>query len=200
MPVNVVLIDFESVQPESLAALDKDHFKVLVFIGANQSKVPFEVAATMQALGTRAEYVRIAGDGRNALDFHIAYYIGHLAAADPAACFRIISKDKGYDPLIHHLRARKTVVTRSETIDDIPDLKVRVLTSHEERLESVIDRLQRNRTARPRTPKTLSSSVAALFQKSLPDEEVAALVKALQDRGLIVIADNKVTYALPSTG
>jgi len=41
MRINYVLIDFENVQPESLAVLQQDHFKVMVFVGANQTKVPF---------------------------------------------------------------------------------------------------------------------------------------------------------------
>lgn len=70
---NIVLIDFESVQPDSIEALNHEHFHVLLFCGANQSKVAFEIAATLQKLGPRAEYVKISGVGPNALDFHIAY-------------------------------------------------------------------------------------------------------------------------------
>ena len=53
----------------------------------------------MQALGDRANYVEIDGSGPNALDFHIAYYIGELATADPTGSFHVISKDKGSDPI-----------------------------------------------------------------------------------------------------
>jgi len=106
MRINYVLIDFENVQPESLAGLQQDHFKVLVFVGANQTKVPFEVAHAMQSMGGKAEYVKITGNGSNALDFHIAFYIGQLSAAEPGSTFRIISKDKGFDPLVRHLNAR----------------------------------------------------------------------------------------------
>ena len=91
MRTNFVLIDFESVQPDSLAALQHDYFRVIVFVGANQSKVPFEVAAVLQRMGSNAEYVKISGNGRNALDSHIAFYIGQLAAQAPAAYFHIIS-------------------------------------------------------------------------------------------------------------
>ena len=73
---NIVLIDFENVQPESLELLAQDHFRVLVFVGANQARLPFEVAASLQKLGARAEYIKISGNGSNALDFHIAYYVG----------------------------------------------------------------------------------------------------------------------------
>ena len=46
----------------------------MVFIGANQTKVTIEFASLLQQLGTRAQYLRISGNGRNALDFHIAFY------------------------------------------------------------------------------------------------------------------------------
>jgi hypothetical protein len=45
---NIVLIDFKSVQPETLAALERDQFKVMVFVGASQAKVPFEVATLLR--------------------------------------------------------------------------------------------------------------------------------------------------------
>ncbi|WP_371134545.1 PIN domain-containing protein [Limnobacter sp.] len=45
---NYVLIDYENVQPEAMSALNKEHFKVIVFVGANQAKVTFEVASVLQ--------------------------------------------------------------------------------------------------------------------------------------------------------
>lgn len=78
MRINYVLIDYENVQPGSLAGLDAEHFRVLVFVGANQTKLAFDTAAALQRLGPRAEYVRIAGNGPNALDFHIASTSGNL--------------------------------------------------------------------------------------------------------------------------
>ncbi len=84
---NFVLVDFESIQPDSLAALAPGHFKVLVFVGANQTKVSLELAAALQRMGDKAEYIKITGTGPNALDFHIAFYNGHLAAQDPTAYF-----------------------------------------------------------------------------------------------------------------
>src|SRR5450756_2082834 len=84
---NVVLIDFESVQPASLSALEQDHYRVVVFVGATQAKLPFEVVSAIQRMGERAEYVKITGSGSNALDFHIAFYIGRIAAQDPTAFF-----------------------------------------------------------------------------------------------------------------
>jgi hypothetical protein len=54
MRTNYVLIDYENVQPTSLAGLDVEHFRVLVFVGASQNKLSFDTAAAMQKLGARA--------------------------------------------------------------------------------------------------------------------------------------------------
>ena len=102
MATNYVLIDFENVQPKNLEILAEHPFKVYVFVGANQTKVSFDQAAAMQAMGEDAKYIKIAGNGPNALDFHIAFYIGELSMRDPMAKFNIISKDTGFDPLIKH--------------------------------------------------------------------------------------------------
>lgn len=120
---NYVLIDFENLQPELLDALDLEHFRVLVFIGTNQTKVTVEFAALLQRLGTRAQYLRISGAGRNALDFHIAFYIGELLAKDPTAVFHVIAVDGGYDPLLQHLKDRKVLARRHKSIADIPHIK-----------------------------------------------------------------------------
>jgi len=80
LKTSIILIDFENVQPKDLTSLRGRPFKTKVFCGANQTKIPFALAAELQPLGPDAEYIRIQGTGRNALDFHIAYYIGRLAA------------------------------------------------------------------------------------------------------------------------
>ena len=62
------------------------------------------MASVLQRMGERATYVKIAGNGSNALDFHIAYYIGRIAATEPDACFNIISKDTGFDSFLSSIR------------------------------------------------------------------------------------------------
>ena len=74
MRTNYVLIDYENVQPGSLAELDGEHFRVIVFVGANQNKLSYDTASALQRLGSRAEAIKISGNGSNALDFHIAFH------------------------------------------------------------------------------------------------------------------------------
>ena len=71
-------MDYVLVQPEQLGPLDQDHFKVLLFVGANQARLSYEMATAIHQLGSKAEYIKISGNGPNALDFHIAFYIGQI--------------------------------------------------------------------------------------------------------------------------
>jgi hypothetical protein len=198
MRTNYVLVDYENVKPESVDLLAHDHFKLLVFVGASQSKLPFEMAASLQRMGSRAEYIKISGNGPNALDFHIAYYIGQLAVAEPTAYYHIVSKDAGFDPLIQHLKSKKVFAGRVKAITDIPLVKSSNSKSPAEQEAVVLAKLQQLKASKPRTITTLSSTIASLFQKQITEEEVASLVQSLADQGLLLIAGTKVTYSLPS--
>ena len=187
MKTNYLLIDYENVQPKNLAALNGTKFKVMVFLGANQTKVPVEFAKALQALGTDAEYIQISGNGNNALDFHIAFMMGELSKADPNAYFHIISKDTGFDPLIEHAKTRKIHIQRSKDI------------SEPEKLDAIIQNLSGRGSSRPRKLKTLKNTINSLFLKSLEESELTNLVQALSKRGHIVIEGENVSYKLPAS-
>ena len=119
LATSYVLIDFENVQPKELGAFGGGEFKVMVFIGPAQPTVPVGLASALQALGHAGSYVHIEGRGPNALDMHIAYYIGRLAVEDPGAVFHIISRDRDYDPLIRHLQTRQIECTRWKSVAEI---------------------------------------------------------------------------------
>jgi hypothetical protein len=195
---NYVLIDYENVQPEAMAVLSKEHFKVIVFVGANQAKVTFEVASALQQMGERAEYIKISGNGSNALDFHIAYYIGLLASKEPEAYFHIVSKDTGFDPLINHLKGKKILACRSKDVTDIPIVKASNSKSPSEKIAVIIADLKRRGASKPRAVKTLTSTISNMFQKQLSDEELQSLLLELQTKGIVSIAGTKVSYELPA--
>lgn len=196
--INYVLIDYESVQPEALSALHEDHFRLIVFVGATQAKVSFETAAALQRMGSRADYVKIAGIGPNALDFHIAFYIGQLALQEGSPYFHIISKDTGFDPLIRHLKDRKILAARWRDVTEIPLLKVSNAKSPAEKLAIIVEHLKIRGAARPRKVKTLTNTIAALFQKQMSEEELLALIGELQAQGLVSVSDTNVSYSLPA--
>jgi hypothetical protein len=191
---NFVLIDFESVQPETIEELSQDHFSVLMFVGANQAKISFDLAAAIQKMGNRAEYIKMSGNGPNALDFHIAFYIGKISAQDPAAYFHIISRDKGFDPLIQHLKTQKIFAARSEAISEIPIVKNYLIRSPQERAQLFVERIKDPKLTKPRTTKTLSSSIKAHFQQSITDEDIPLIIDAMQESGFISVDEGKIIY------
>ncbi|WP_029918106.1 PIN domain-containing protein [Pelobacter seleniigenes] len=198
MSTNYVLIDFENVQPSSLEILQHHPFKVLVFVGATQTKIPFDIAAAMQALGESAQYVKISGSGKNALDFHIAYYIGELAAKEPGALFHIISRDAGFDPLIRHLKTKKIKVQRESDLGEIPVLRLSTTTSNDEKISAIVKNLAGRGQSRPRKVKTLSNTINSLFTENLSEQQLRVLVNELEQRKYIQVNNNNVSYHLPS--
>lgn len=159
----------------------------------NQSKISVSLAAALQTLGDSAEYIVLETAGHNALDFHISYYIGALSATDPTAFFHVISKDTEFDPLLKYLKGKKIFAERSPCIADIPYFKPVLPAAPEAQVEAVIADLLRRKASKPRTQKTLLSTLNALFKK-----ELSALFAALCKRGIVKVEGAKVSYALPT--
>jgi NTP pyrophosphatase (non-canonical NTP hydrolase) len=95
-----VLVDWENAQPKEgdLRALVPDVTDVWVFHGPNQKVGP----DSFGSFGTRATRVKIARSGKNALDFHLSFYMGYIASRHPDARFVVVSNDKGYGPMLEH--------------------------------------------------------------------------------------------------
>lgn len=197
MKTNYILIDYENVQPRSLSLLNGQPFKVLLFVGANQSKIPFELASEMQALGSDATYVRIDGNGRNALDFHIAFYTGQIAERDPDCYLHLISKDTGFDPLLKHLKSRKVRAHRLKNVADIPILKMASAKTLDAKIDAVVQNLTARGACRPRKIKTLTGTISSLFSNKLENAELSQLVEELGKRRFIATDDQNVSYLPP---
>jgi len=219
MNTNYVLIDYENVQVKSLALLKGEHFRVQVFLGPKNLKLHRELVFAMQAFGERGKYIELEAGGSNALDFHIAYYLGFLAMADPAGFFHVISKDTGFDPLLQHLKTRGVSAARSASIEAMPcfskaasaiDSKrvsgrsklksPAVHSSVEDMITVVLENLTKRKTGRPGTSKTLRSTIHARCGKERPAADIDAVYEALVKRGYVTVDGSKVTYSLPAPG
>jgi NTP pyrophosphatase (non-canonical NTP hydrolase) len=95
-----VLVDWENVQPKEcdLRALVPDITDVWIFHGPNQKVDPERYSS----FGSRMTPVKIARSGKNALDFHLSFYMGYIASRHPDARFVVVSNDKGYGPMLEH--------------------------------------------------------------------------------------------------
>jgi hypothetical protein len=195
--LNHVLIDFENVQPKNLSLLVGKGYRVHVFVGENQAKLPFELVDAMQRLGDAGRYVKIAGNGRNALDFHIAFTLGELVQEDPKGYFHVISRDTGFDPLIKHLRRRGFEAHREQDLAEIPPLRVPATVTEGDKVGVIVKNLAGRGPSRPRKLKTLTNTINSLFKPKLDDAELDGLIKDLQEQGYIALDGEKVSYRLP---
>lgn len=98
-----VLLDYENVQPslEALAKLAPGFTDVWLFHGPHQAKQ----AQALAASHARVTLVPHSGKGKNALDFHLSFYLGYVAAKHPDAELVVVANDRGYDPMLAHAKA-----------------------------------------------------------------------------------------------
>ena len=115
MTESVLLVDYENIGKLDLAAIPEG-VRVPFFFGASQRTVPTDFLKAALKLGERFVPIDIEGQGKNALDFHIAFYIGEYLARSPDTACVILSKDKGFDPLVRHLNRRGFAVRRANSI------------------------------------------------------------------------------------
>lgn len=113
----ILFVDYENAGTVDLNAIPADVF-VPFFFGASQKSVPTDFLKAALKLADRFNPIDIEGQGKNALDFHIAFYLGEYLAANPQANCIILSKDKGFDPLVKHLRGRGFAVKRANTLSE----------------------------------------------------------------------------------
>src|SRR5512135_907310 len=120
MNLTHILVDFENVQPSAadIGLVRGDGVRLAIFRGPGQMKYSADVAEAWQPLGASLTFIRCAKAGRNAVDMHIAFYLGELVAAHQGngatarPRFVIVSKDTDFDPLLMHIRAQGFDATR----------------------------------------------------------------------------------------
>ena len=196
MKTEFLLVDFENVQPKDATPLKPGNYKVKVFMGKSQTRIPLDVVRAFQAFGPDVEYLPIEGSGKNALDFHIAYYIGRLAVESPGCSLHIISKDTGFDPLVRHVNSQGIPCRRSKSLAEAISAKPSEPEQETDRVAAVLENLAKRKAAKPRTLKTLRSTINALFGKQLGAEAVDTIVEEMVRRGCISLLNGKVTYVV----
>jgi hypothetical protein len=185
----VLLVDYENVGRVDLAAIPAG-VRVPFFFGASQKTVPTEFLKAALKLGERFVPIDIEGQGKNALDFHIAFYLGEYLEKSPTSRCIVLSKDKGFDPLIKHLVGRGFDVRRAATLADTfasPTQIVSIKASAAAKTKAPPDRradvLQwlkdspKNR--RPRKRKGLAAHLFNHFGKKIPEGDIQAFIDQL---------------------
>ncbi len=113
-PTNHVLVDFENVCDIDTTILENKNVMLVLLVGAARKTLDLALVEKLLTHAASVQLIRLASSGKNALDFALAYYLGCSATADPHGFFHIISKDKGFDPLVEHLQGRHVRVRRHD--------------------------------------------------------------------------------------
>lgn len=109
--INYVLVDYENAGPSLRHCQIADDAQVIVFFGQTTTKIRQHLC---RWLGHRAEFINIDGRGPNALDFHISFYAGMIVNENRSSQITVISRDKGFDPLLTHVAKMGVSVRRLE--------------------------------------------------------------------------------------
>lgn len=192
MTRKLLLVDFENVQKVDLARLDGD-FQVAIFLGASQRNVPIDLVTSAQKLGDRVEWHRVDASGRNALDFFIACQLGRVAERKSKLQCIVLSRDKGFDPLLRHLNKNGLMCRRINSMLELdPKTKSQSDDPNYMRVIEILGKVEKR--ARPRKRKTLSQHVLSIFQNKIEQREVERIVDMLFARGKVSEANNMITY------
>ena len=139
------------------------------------------------------EWIQISGSGKNALDFHIAYYLA-INRAQPDTEHYIISKDAGFDPLISHANGLGQKVRRVVSFADVFQ-KIGLGKELEGKYGKVKEILMKQqKTRRPKSRKTLTSFIETTFQKNIKAAEVNKLIENLFRDGLMEEKNKRISY------
>lgn len=195
MKTQIILVDFENVQPDLLPALALEDVKVLVFVGPQQLKLPIAVVEAVQKMGAKAEYIRVSKQGPDALDMHIAFYMGRLSLNAADAFFHVIAKDRDYDPLIAHLKSLQISAAKWPGLAAIPIFELAIATTFKDKVTAASNWLQVRKSNRPASLKTLHNSLKkSAFSDRLPDDEIDQIIEGLKKQKMITVDGKKLGY------
>jgi len=186
-----IYVDFENIP--NVEIRETSDTRILIFIGQSQKRLSTNIVKAIQPLGKNVEWIQINGSGKNALDFHIAYYLA-MHKEQPDTEHYIISKDAGFDPLIVHANGLGQKVRRVVSFADVFE-KIGLGKELEGKYKKVKEILMKQqKTRRPKSRKTLSSFIETTFQKKISTAETNKLIENLFRDGLLEEKSKRISY------
>lgn len=188
----LLLVDFENVRDVDLTRLG-DTCDVIIFLGSSQKNVPVELVTAAQRLGSRVQWHRIEGNGSNALDFHIACQLGRVLETSPGTRCIVLSKDKGFDPLLRYLDKLGLKCSRINSQLELDSAPAPMHDANYKRVLELLGKSDKNK--RPRKLKTLSSHIRTMFpKKQISQKDADRIVNLLFANSMISETNNVISY------
>lgn len=190
----MVYVDYENMgNIKKLLPIDGQYF---FFIGNTQNSIPKSLV--MATNGIKVEWIAIEGSGKNALDFHIAYYLGKHTS-EPDAMHYILSKDKGYDPLVLSINksAKSEIVKRIISLEDLKSHDVKESAENiDPNYTTLVNKLNSMaKGKRPKSEKKLESFIKTQVFSKMDDSAIKKLVDELYRNKIISKGqNNRISY------
>jgi hypothetical protein len=188
----LLLVDFENVHKVDLSRLE-DSTNVIIFVGASQKAIPIELVTSAQKLGARVEWQKSEGNGKDALDFHIACHLGRVLEKSPQVHCIVLSKDKGFDPLLRHLNKTGLRCKRINSLLELDPNSAPVDDPNYTRVVEVLGKIDKK--TRPRKLKTLSPYISSIFQKNIAQKDIDRIIDMLFANKMISETNKTISYA-----
>lgn len=196
MGTTILLVDYENVQNIDLSLIQEKNIQIKIFVGQSQNKLPFELVRSTQRFGSAVEWIKIEGSGANSLDFHLVFYLGRLSQESADFSFIVLSKDKGFDPLIRYLCKNNIACRRIQSLLELSKEKDKIISQDENFTAKVIENLSRiDKNKRPRNRNTLRQHIKTLLsQNKLSEQELDMVIDILFVRKKLSEVSNRLTY------
>jgi len=190
----IILVDFENIQQLDFEHIDTTNTNLAIFVGKSQNKIPFALVEKAQAFGERLAWVKIAGDGKNNLDFHLAFELGRLCERmEQGIELIILSKDSGYDSLIRYINELGIKTRRIANPAELSDSTIKLPSSNF--TNYIVNNLRKiDNQKRPRTRRTLQKHIESLLRDKAGASEIDAILEEMFIKGLLSEINNRLKY------
>ena len=207
---SVIFVDFENIQKIN-ADLINSKSKIVVMVGLNQDNKAFEYAKNLFNNISSIELIKVNGQGPNALDIFIAFYVGKYFDSIKGSEIIILSNDTDYDHLIQHLDGYGVSIKKigvnelkSKKINEIKEPKLKkveikskteVTTNDIQKIIEYLEKQTKSQKAkRPKKLETLENYLFTHFSQKISMEKIKAAINFMKNNKNITITNNKINY------
>jgi hypothetical protein len=205
----LIFVDLENVKKIDNSIIIP-HTKLFIMVGLGQEKQGLELLKEKFDKCDAIELIKVNGQGHNALDFFIAFYLGKYYNELKDAKIVICTKDGGFDPLKVHLTTTNIDIARigSETlmaespqktktghvkkqpkVTAVKKQKVTILNDTSDKVKEVCEQIATNIKARPRKLKTLRQYIKVNLKVKYSDKDTDKIIGAMQEQGKLSVTD-----------
>lgn len=198
-----VYVDYENMN--NLKKCPKIDGKYFFFVGAKQKSIPKSLVFASN--DSDVEWIEIDGSGKNALDFHIAYYLAKNDSEKDVLHY-ILSKDSGFDPLVsfinkkHNSKTVKRIISLSDLVgaaqkstDMTPTKEQKEISDKYEKVFNNLKGIEKSK--RPKTELKLKTHIQVFGKKNKwTDDDIQNILDELyRKRNISKGGNNRLSYS-----